>query len=159
MSGCSVCGERVPASLDLCWSCAEIAGNALVFIRRPESAAEQSRVVDALHRLLPGRPRSEDMSLAARGHKAVALIPLDESERVRQLFREHDVEVAIAQRSNARAPLPVGLRLVVGLTLAAGTAAGVLVEPLLLLTSPVVAAALWILAQRRLRRPLASEVA
>lgn len=155
MTDCQVCSQRVPGPLTLCWSCAALAGDALVFIRRPETAAEHERVQKALGAVLPSRPRSEDLSLAARGHKAVALVPMDESERVRALFRAHDVEVRVLDRSSARAPLPVGLKLVVGLTLIAGVTAGLFVNPGLIATGPMVAALLWASAQRTLRHPLA----
>ena len=154
MSACSVCGESVSAPLALCWNCSSLAGDALVFVRRPENGSEHADAVQALLALLPGRPRSEDLSLAARGHKAVALVPLDEADRIKSLFRGHEVEVVVTPRSSARAPLPVGLRLVVGLILAAGGLAGVLVAPILLATSPLVAGLLWLSAQRQLRRPL-----
>ena len=154
MTACQVCAEPVDQPLALCWDCAALAGDALVFIRRPETASEHDDALDVLRSALPGRPRSEDLSLAARGHKAVALVPMDESERVRELFRAHDVEVQVVQRTRARAPLPVGLRLVVALVAVVGSVAGLLSEPLLLLTSPVMAGLLWIAAQRQLRRPL-----
>ena len=154
MSGCSVCGEKAAEPLALCWNCAGLAGDALVFVRRPENGSEHADAVEALDAVLPGRPRGEELSLAARGHKAVALVPMDEAERVQQLFRQHDVEVLIKPVASARAPLPVGLRLVVGLVLAAGGLAGVLVAPVLLATSPLVAGLLWFSAQRQLRRPV-----
>ncbi len=155
MSACSVCTDSVVAPLTLCWSCAALAGDALVFIRRPESTSEHEDVVQALHAVLPGRPTSEAMSLAARGHRAVALVPMDESEKVRDLFRGYDVEVSVVARRKALAPLPAGLRVVVGLTFVAGTLAGLLAQPVLIVTSPLVAVLLWAAAQKRLQRPLA----
>ena len=150
-----MCAERVPNPLTLCWSCAALAGDALVFLRRPESSQEQADAKEALLSVLPGRPTGEQLSLASRGHQAVAVVPSDETDRIRSLFRRHDVEVVVSPRSTARAVLPVGLKVVVTVTLVAGTLAGLAVEPLLVVTSPLMALLLWMAAQRRLRAPLA----
>ena len=153
---CVICREPEPMGLSVCPDCGGTApsiGDTLIFVKPQSARTEQGQVADTLDRLLRGRAHHAERRLVAAGHQALVRVPAALADRVvRQLSLQGVPALARTARS-AIAPLPVSLALLLTTIAIAGTWAGMVAEPLLRWTSPLVAILLLLASQLRLRQP------
>lgn len=152
---CLLCGADEPLGLGLCSGCAGAAPqelDRLVLVDRPTSAAEREHTHTRLKALTGTIASAHALDAAARGHRAVARVPLAGSERVLERLASEGISASIAR--HAWAPLPPSLYGVSGLMVVTGLVAGSLVAPYLLWFSPLLALVVVLEAQRQIRQPL-----
>ena len=152
---CLLCGADEPLGLGLCSGCtgtAEQALDRLVLVEPPTSRGEREHTLLRLRSLTGAIATPQALDAAARGHRAVARVPLAGAERVLERLSAEGINARIARSSWA--PLPKTLYGVAALMLAAGWVAGTLAAPPLLWFSPLLAAVVLLEAQRQVRQPL-----
>ena len=152
---CLLCGADEPLGLGLCSGCTGTAPRALdrlVLVERPASAAEREHTHQRLRALTGTAASRASLDAAARGHRAVARVPLAGAERVLERLAAEGINARIARISWA--PLPASLYGVAGLMVTAGWLAGSLVATPLLWLSPLLSALVVLEAQRQIRQPL-----
>ena len=152
---CLLCGADEPLGLGLCSGCAGTAPQALdrlVLVDPPTSAIEREHTHARLKALTGTIATPHALDAAARGHRAVARVPLAGSERVIERLAAEGISASVA--SHGWAPLPPSLYGVAALMMASGLVAGSLVAPPLLWFSPLLSAVVLLEAQRQMRQPL-----
>jgi hypothetical protein len=153
---CVICGATEPLGLSVCPACggtAQAVGDTFVFVKTHEAGRDRRRVDEALAPLLSGRSHDEERELVVAGHRPLIRVPRASADTVvRELALRYVPAVARSVRSTwVSAPLPFyGL---LGAMVLVGAWAGRAAEPLLLWTSPLMALALLLAAQARLRVP------
>jgi predicted Ser/Thr protein kinase len=152
---CLLCGADEPLGLGLCTSCSGATARALdrlVLVERPVSTAEREHTRQRLRALTGTTESSSALDAAARGHRAVARVPLAGAERVLERLAAEGITARIAP--TLWAPLPPTLYAVAALMLGAGWMAGSLAVPGLLWLSPLLTALVVLEGQRQVREPL-----
>ncbi len=153
---CVICGAPEPMGLSVCPDCGGTApsiGDTLIFVKPQSAGTERRHVASMLDRLLSGRAHHAERRLVAGGHQALVRVPAALADRVvRQLSQRGVPALAQAARSTF-APLPTSFALLVTTIAVIGTWAGVVAEPMLRWTSPLVAILLLLTSQLHLRQP------
>jgi serine/threonine-protein kinase len=152
---CLLCGADEPLGLGLCSGCSGSAPQALdrlVLVVPPTTPAEQEHTRQRLRALTGPAAKGGALDAAARGHRAVARVPLAGAERVLERLSAEGITARIARQDWA--PLPPSLYGVAALMLTSGVLAGTLVSPPLIWASPLLAALVLLEAQRQVRQPL-----
>ncbi len=155
-TACVICGAPEPMGLSVCPDCGGTApsvGDTLIFVKPQSARHERWQVANMLDRLLRGRAHHAERRLVAAGHQALVRVPAALADRVvRQLSLQGVPALARAARSTF-APLPTSFALLLTTIAIAGTWAGMVAEPMLRWTSPLVAILLLLASQLRLRQP------
>ena len=152
---CLLCGADEPLGLGLCSGCAGAAPQALdrlVLVDPPTSRIEREHTHTRLKALTGTAMTAHALDAAARGHRAVARVPMAGSERVIERLAAEGISASVARHSWA--PLPPSLYGVAVLMTGAGLLAGSLVAPPLLWFSPLLSLVVVLEAQRQIRQPL-----
>lgn len=142
---CRVCGGPDPLGLSPCLACGE-AGTSektvLLFVAPGAGWEARRRLFDELARILPGRTRSERLEEVASGRRALVRVPALDLRRVEKHLGARGIPVRRSTRRGVVRAVPGGFWALIVAILAAGSAAGTLASPVLLVTTPAVAAAL-----------------
>jgi protein kinase-like protein len=144
---CAICGAADPFDLSICPRCARRAGGSddvLVFIQRPSRGAARAAVLEILADRIGATTSESSRGDAARGERPLLRVPGESAARVVERLEVHGVTARTESlpppwRATV-APVVAGFA---GVVAVGGAVAGVLAgTPMLLLVSPLVAAAL-----------------
>ena len=149
---CPICGNPSARGLATCLPCAGIGADGLVFAMKPARGAHS--VTPRLRSFLGHKGEAEDLELAARGHRAIAAVPLESAQTVTAGFEEMGIPVRITAARLSWARLPKPLVLALGAMTTAGLLAGWTSTPSFLLLTPVILILIVLLAQTRLKAPI-----
>jgi hypothetical protein len=153
---CRVCGGPDPLGLSPCLSCGEAGGadeTILLFAASPPGWEEKRRLSDGLKRLLEGEKAIRHLDDIASGGRALVRVPLVESRRVEEHLAAREIPVRRSTGWGAARAIPGGFWTLVGAVLAAGGTAGFVADPVFLVATPVLAAALSTVAVLLAARP------
>ena len=149
---CPICGDPSARGLATCLPCAGLEADGLVFARM--SATGEGSFSGRLRSLLGYRGDPQGLELAARGHRAIAAVPLQSAGAVSASFAQMGIPVRIASARFGWAPLPATLALALVVMTVAGMAAGWTSSPRFLLLTPLMLVLTVVLAQIRLKAPI-----
>lgn len=154
---CVICRASEPFGLGICPACSGSVhgqGDTLIFVRETERRRDTDQIAQALVPLLEGRAHAADRHLVAAGHRALMKVPAVTADTVLQTLGERGIPAQAKKAITAWTAVPwpfYGMLLAVVIV---GGAAGITAAPLLLWTSPLMAALLLLAGQRRLQRPV-----
>ncbi len=150
---CPLCGGADALALGVCLPCAGAAGDGLVFAHRRRGApAADGSETEMLARIAVDGT-TDALREAALGHRALAAVPLGATERVEGAFGRFGMPARVRSRRGPL-PLPPGLGAFLVVVAGLGLTAGLTGSTMMLVTSPLFAGVLWVLAQVKLRTPL-----
>lgn len=153
---CVLCGAPEPFGLSVCPRCggtAHAAGDTFVFVRPEGTRADRRRVFEALDPLLAGRAHRGERNLVAAGHRALIRIPGAAADTALRQLALRGIPAVARPVARTWTSAPPSFYLLLVLVILVGGLAGLTADPFLLWTSPLIAVALLLAAQLRLRQP------
>ena len=154
---CAVCDRPNPLSLGACVRCVSTPGGSRVFVEAPDTAIKRTALAQLIRRLFPSLTAA-DAGRAAAGQKALVAVPRAVVPAMADALDTAGIQVRVEQGGVRFPSVPLGLRIVVAAAVGVGLLGGALANPVLLWTTPVVAALLLLLAEIELRRPVVGTI-
>ncbi len=156
---CALCQALEPFGIGVCPRCARRASagdDVLVFLERTSSGPARRAVREALEERVGAGLSSAGRDAAAAGERPLMRVPADAGPRVVDLLLAHGLPARTETRTPlSRADVPAPIAILAGVVAVAGAAAGLAASmPVLLVTSPAVAAGLVCAAALGRGRPL-----
>jgi hypothetical protein len=148
---CALCHAPEPFGIGVCPRCARRASagdDVLVFLERTSPGPARRAVHEALDERIGGRASASARGDAALGERPLMRIPSDAGERVLELLEAQGLTARTEPRVTLRrAGVPRPIAVLAGVVAVTGTTLGLAAAtPVLLVTSPVVAGGLVLLA-------------
>lgn len=157
LESCLVCGAPEPFGLGVCPQCSGASAegaDTLVFVERTSRGTARRAMADALAVLLgPGMPAAGRQSVA-RGERPLVRVPAAVAPPVIEMLALHDIAARAVPVGRAWTVIPLSFYGLVGAVVVLGVAAGAAAAPILLWTSPMVAALLVSAARLGVGTPL-----
>jgi len=153
---CILCGGPDPLTLGICPACgggAPDLADTLVFLERERSGVARRAAALRLAVVMPDLGAA-DRDAAARGERPLFRVPASSASRVQEELKHRELGSRPLPASRAWEVVPLAFWAMVFGVVAAGGAAGVMVLPPLLATTPLVGALLVLGARRASRTPL-----
>ncbi len=151
---CDVCGAVDSLGLGSCPACAGGEVDSLLFLARPSRRSDREAVEAWLADSLDGLVRRERLREVAAGERPLVRLAAQPADRAVAALASRGVLATRVERRRAWTRLPVALAAVTGLALVTGILAGLLVEPRMLLVTPLFAGLLALAGVRRLGTPV-----
>ena len=159
LESCLVCGTPDPFGVGVCAACrGDSRGGAdvLVFVERTSRGPARRALVEALGSLLGSETPAASHRSAARGERPLLRVPAAAAGRVVATLDARGIPARAVAIGGAWGMIPAASYGLVALVLATGVAAGVAAVPMLVWTSPLVAALMLGAAGHGIRTPLSS---
>lgn len=157
LESCLVCGTPDPFGVGVCAACrgdARGGADMLVFVERTSRGPARRALVEALASLLGSVTPAASHRSAARGERPLLRVPAPAAERVVATLDARGIPARAVAIAGAWGMIPAASYGLVALVLATGVAAGVAAVPMLVWTSPLVAAMMLGAAGHAIRTPL-----
>src|SRR5881396_1601660 len=157
LESCLVCGTPDPFGVGVCPGCrGDSRGGAdmLVFVERPSSGSAQRAMAEALAALHGSEATGATARSAARGERPLLRVPAAAAGRVVATLDARGIPARTVPIGGAWSMIPAASYGLVALVLATGVAAGAAAVPMLVWTSPLVAALLLGAAGHGIRTPV-----
>ena len=157
LESCLVCGTPDPFGVGVCAGCrGDSRGGAdkLVFVERTSPGPARRALVEALASLLGSETPATSRRSAARGERPLLRVPTAAAGRVVATLDARGIPARAVAIGDAWGVIPAASYGLVALVLATGVAAGVAAVPMLVWTSPLVAALMLGAAGHGIRTPL-----
>ncbi|HYT70536.1 MAG TPA: serine/threonine-protein kinase [Gemmatimonadales bacterium] len=156
---CALCQAPEPFGVGVCSRCARRASaedDVLVFLERTTPGPARRAVRDALEERIGASASSAGREAATAGERPLLRVPADAAPRVLELLEAQGLPARTESRLAAwQAVVPAPIVVLAGIVAAAGMAAGLAAAtPVLLLTSPALAAGLAVAAAAGRRTPV-----
>jgi protein kinase-like protein len=156
---CVLCRAPEPFGIGVCPRCARRTGggdHVLVFLERTTPGPARRAVRDTLEERIGTGASAAGRDAAAAGERPLLQVPAEASARVLELLEAQGLPARTESRTASwRAAVPSPIVVLAGIVAAAGAAAGLAAAtPVLLITSPAVAAGLVTLAVALRRAPV-----
>ncbi len=156
---CVLCRAPEPFGIGVCPRCAGRAGggdDVLVFLERTTPGPARRAVREALDERIGGAASAAGRDAAAAGERPLLRVPAEAGDRVWELLEAQGLPSRMESRTASwRAAVPLPIAALAGVVVVVGAAAGLVgATPVLLVTSPAVAAGLVTLAVALRRAPV-----
>lgn len=153
-SECLICGRADPIGLGVCPSCAATGDNTdtLVFLN-PVPERSHDRATGVLRVLHPEADGTEQTTELLRGERPLFKVPRKTAQKIAEWLAERSVATRLISHKDVMWTLPARMYVFMLAVLMIGIWAGIVADSRLLITSPLVALLLWLLAGRVASRP------
>ncbi len=151
---CDVCGAVDSLGLGSCPACAGAEVDSLLFLARASRRADRDTIEGWLADALDGLVRRERLRDVAAGERPLVRLAAQPADRAVAALASRGVLATRVEKRRAWTRLPLALTAVTGLVLVTGALAGILVEPRMLLITPLFAGLLTLAGIRRLGTPV-----
>ena len=150
---CPLCGATTSLGLATCLPCAGVGADGLLFAR-PQGTTEAASIASRLRASVARDAEGDALQLVAGGHRAIAAVPMASEGTLVEAFHKMGIPVRLVPARRAVTTIPPGIAAAIMLVTGTGMVAGLLGSGTFLVLTPMVAAALIVLSQLKLREPV-----
>jgi hypothetical protein len=155
---CPICGTPDLLDVGYCAGCAGAARSGpddrLLYLKSDGGFVGRRQVGDYLFRKLGGTVSRASVARTVSGERPLLRVSARRAPELAERLREHGTEVVIIPASRAWTRIPTSLSGLLIAILVAGGLTGLARIPVMLVTTPLFAVLLFLMATRRLREPL-----